>query len=427
MKNKLKPILILSIILFLCFTGINIYMAYVNIKNTVEESIGERTLSAATSIAESFDIDTYQRFLLDKDQDENYWKIRNDLRDANDKIGALFVYTLEIDNPEVSHVMIAGLPEDTDMEYYTGMVCTVPPDKVKLAYEGKKYITNSIYDPNYDVNYISVGAPITDQSGQIIGYLGIDVSIDTLNETKSEVLQNSLAIFGFNGLFVLIVVLSFLFLQRWYQRTVESEVAATEDTYQSEIKGLIASVYSVRHDFSNHVQVLHGLLKIGRYEQALEYATSLSSEVKSIDSLQLDVQHPGLSVLLQTKKLSAQNYQVDMQLNVSDSKFEGIKTIDLIKILSNLIDNAMEATLELPEDNRCVRISCYSKEEKYFFSVMNTGSKIKDTTRIFIQGFSTKERKGKERGQGLFIVKEIVHQYGGPLRLHLLMRKLCSK
>lgn len=390
-------------------------MAYVNIHHTVEDSIGKRTLSSAKSIAETIDVASYERFLVHKEKNEDYWKIRNDLLDANEKLGALFVYTLEIENPDVSHVMIAGLPKDSEVEYYTGMVCTVPPDSVKLAYEGKTYITNSIYDPHYKMDYISVGAPIKDESGQIIGYVGIDVSIDTLNETKAEVMTNSVAIFGFNGIFVLIVVLSFLFLQRWYQRTVESEVAATEDTYQSEIKGLIASVSSVRHDFSNHVQVLHGLLKIGQHDQALEYATSLSSEVKSIDSLQLDVQHPGLSVLLQTKKLSAQNYQVDMQLDVLGSYFEGIKTIDLIKVLSNLIDNAMEATLELPEENRCVRITCYSKEEKYFFSVMNTGNKIKDTDRIFTQGFSTKVRKGTERGQGLFIVKEIVHQYGGTI------------
>lgn len=59
--------------------------------------------------------------------------------------------------------------------------------------------------------------------------------------------------------------------------------------------------------------------------------------------MQLNIDHPGLSILLQTKKLTAQNHNIDMEFTIAENAFPNIKTTDLIKILSNLIDNAIEA------------------------------------------------------------------------------------
>ncbi|WP_308302327.1 GHKL domain-containing protein [Bacillus sp. V5-8f] len=41
-----------------------------------------------------------------------------------------------------------------------------------------------------------------------------------------------------------------------------------------------------------------------------------------------------------------------------DDSFNTIKTTDLIKLLSNLIDNAIEATIALPEQERKMNIVC---------------------------------------------------------------------
>ena len=98
----------------------------------------------------------------------------------------------------------------------------------------------------------------------------------------------------------------------------------------------------LRHDFTNHIQVLHGLLQLEKTDQARQYLSSLSKEVQAIKSLKLNIDHPGLSILLQTKKLTAQNHHIDMDFTLSQNDFNKIKTTDLIKILSNLIDNAID-------------------------------------------------------------------------------------
>ena len=418
MKNsKIKLILVLSAILLLLFTSLNVFTSYVKIKKTVEESIANQSLAAAESIASAIDKETYQKFLNNPAKNDYYWELTNYLVDAREKLGALFVYTLKIDNPIVSNSMIGGLPKELEESYSIGSVGTVPEKQVKIAFEGNTYITDVIEDAVYGT-FLSVGVPIKDEAGIVMGYLGIDISVDTLDYIKGTVLKNNILLFVFNGAFILVVIGSFLFLQRWYQQEVAKEVGYTEDTYQAELKTLITSISSLRHDFTNHIQVLHGLLQLGESKQAQQYISSLSKEVLALETLKLNIDHPGLSILLQTKKLAAQNYHIDMNFTVSHDAFDKIKTTDLIIILSNLIDNAIDATVALPVAERKITISCQTDVTQYLFKITNTGPKISENEHIFKQGYSTKNaEQGKIRGQGLFIVKEVVNRYNGEISI----------
>ncbi|WHY99261.1 sensor histidine kinase [Peribacillus simplex] len=420
MKNKkLRALLYLTILLLIVFILLNMFSTYLSIKNSVQKSVANQNLVAARSIADSMDIEAYQRFLNNQVKSQDYSDIKAYLEDAREKIGALYVYTLMIDNPEVSKAMITGFSKDHKGDFPIGGVCTVPSEQVKQAYEGNSFITGILEDPEYG-EYLSVGVPIKNQDGTIIGFLGIDVSAENINAINGKVLKSSIAILVYNGGFVIMLLVTFFVIQKWYQKELTREVGDTEDTYQSEFQSLIASVRSLRHDFSNHIQVIHGLLKLEENAKALEYLTGLSKEVHSIESMKLDVTHPGLSVLLETKRLSAQNYNIDIEVDVSPESFNRIKTIDLIKLLSNVIDNAIEATIELPELERRMNIACKADDEKYTFMVTNTGPMISELEleNIFASGFSTKKtQKGKVRGQGLFIVKDLVNRYDGEIHV----------
>lgn len=162
-------------------------------KKTVEESIANQSLEAARSIAASIDTDAYQQFLNNPQENDYYWKVRNYLNDARIKLGALFVYTLKVDNPEVSIAMITGMPKEMKEGFGIGVVCTVPAKHVEKAYNGETYVTEVIHDSEHG-SYLSVGAPIKDDNGTIIGYLGIDISADTLNGIKGKVIEDNLLI-----------------------------------------------------------------------------------------------------------------------------------------------------------------------------------------------------------------------------------------
>lgn len=409
-KRKLKLVLVLSASLLLFFTSLSVYTMAIRMKITVQETIANQSLEAAESIASNLDINTYKNFLSNPKVNEHYSDIKNYLNDAREKLGALYVYTLEINSPKEANTMVVGAAQNLDS--IIGAPAIVPEDLIKRAYfEGESYVTDLIEDPKYGT-YVSVGAPIKDEKGNVIGFLAIDTSVDTLHEIEAAVMENNIIIFLFCGFFIVVVIASFYLLQRWYLK----EVGDTENTYQTEIKSLIASVSSLRHDFINHIQVIHGLLMIGETNKALHYVTSLSKEVQVIEAIKLNVEHPGLAILLQSKKLVAQNNLIDMDVKISPNAFDKIKTMDLIKIISNLIDNAIDAVNELPEGKREISINCYADDTKYVFKIINTTLQKLDNELVFTQGYSTKEAEpGKIRGQGLFIVQQIVHKYNGSI------------
>ena len=413
---KRKKILILSTVLILIFTSLSFAAINFRLKLTVEEAVVNHNLEVAKGLANDLDIETYKKFLENREENEYYWKIRNDLNEFRKKVGALYVYTLDIDNPEISKTLIVGMPRN--FHFPIGQKCTVPKKYVERAYYyNEPYVTKEIDDPGYGT-YMSVGVPIKDESGNVFGYLGIDISSDSIKGIEKAVIKDHVSIFLMIGLFIISILVSFFFLQRWYQKEVTKEVGHAENTYQSELKTLIASVSSFRHDYINHIQVIQGLLQIGAHDKALEYVTSLNKEVSMIEKLKLNIDHPGLAILLQTKKIAAENYQIDMDFDITQNAFDSIKSIDLIKILSNLIDNAIEATMELPESKRKIEVLCIAEATKYIFQVTNTSLNKVEPNLIFKQGYTTKARDVKKiRGQGLFIVKEIVRKNKGTISI----------
>ncbi len=420
MKNhKLKLILVLSGFLLIVFNVLSFYVTDQNIETTVEEAVANQTLDTAKAISAKIDIDTYKKFLSDPQKNEHYWKLNNQLNNIRTEIGALFVYMIKVDNPKAAHTMIAGLPLNQQDFFEIGNVCSLPEEQVNLAfYDGAPYTSDIIDDPRYG-KYLSVGTPIMDEYNDIIGFLAIDISTHQINGINNSVQENNVIIFLINSIFLLIVIISSYFLQKWYQREVAKEVENTEDTYHGEIQTLLSSVSSLRHDFSNHIQVIHGLLTIGETERAKQYVNSLSNEVQLIESINSTIEHPGLAILLKSKKIVAQNHQIRLTTEITQNSYQGIKTTDMIKILSNLIDNAIDATIELPDTKRKISIICDAKETHYLFEVKNTGPKVVSNDEIFKRGFSTKQEEvGKIRGQGLFIVKEVVRKYNGEISIH---------
>jgi two-component system sensor histidine kinase AgrC len=406
-----------SVILICGLTALNVAVTYFSTIKTVQVSIATKTIDSAVSIASTLDTLTYKRFLANPTKDNDaYWTIRKYLQDAGNKIGALFVYTLLVDNPKVSRGMILGAPLDTTEDDSIGQNCTLPSNQVKLAFQGKTYFSGVLKDPQSG-NYLSVGAPIKDSDGTIIGYLGIDTSTVVLNQIGKEVISRSSATIVFSFAFVIVLLIAFLLLQSWYQAEVRKAVGETEQTYQEEFRSFLTSVKSIRHDFINHIHVINGLLEFKHYDKAAEYLGSLMNDVKIVD-LSLKVSNPALLVLLQSKSVTAQNKEIEMTFEITEDNFEYVKSTDLIKILSNVIDNALDATFELDPQDRRVKVICRKMANNYIFEVENTGRTISENEKklIFEQGYTTKTKESEKlRGTGLSIVSEIIRSYSGEI------------
>ena len=108
---------------------------------------------------------------------------------------------------------------------------------------------------------------------------------------------------------------------------------------------------------------------------------------------------------------------VQVTLNITSTWKElPISGWEMCKVLSNLIDNAIDAMADLPDGKKHLTITLTENLKEYVFSVANTGTPIPpdDQQRIFEPGVTT---KSDGHGMGLFIVRETLRHYGGDIQV----------
>lgn len=162
----------------------------------------------------------------------------------------------------------------------------------------------------------------------------------------------------------------------------------------------------------NYLNVLHGF---GGYIEAEEweslkkyYYDVLSVQAKDNNTLSLhNIKEYGLLGLLSVKMKTGQELGIDVKLEAPlEIKSVPMKILDLCEVLGIYIDNAIEAVKDLAEKH--VKIKFLDDEEYITISVENNFDIKPDMAKIYQNGYST---KGKNRGHGLTIARNILSRY----------------
>jgi sensor histidine kinase regulating citrate/malate metabolism len=145
---------------------------------------------------------------------------------------------------------------------------------------------------------------------------------------------------------VLVVVYSNTYMQEKqrseaYARTIEENVHQ-QLYYVENLEQLIGRLKSERHDFNNHLSVIHGLLESGEADKAKNYVALLVENAVEYQSI-VNIPYPALRALLNHKLSAAREARIKLRLNVGLPEGLSINEFELAAILGNLLDNAMEA------------------------------------------------------------------------------------
>ncbi|MGL4736083.1 MAG: sensor histidine kinase, partial [Cellulosilyticaceae bacterium] len=128
----------------------------------------------------------------------------------------------------------------------------------------------------------------------------------------------------------------------WYRFTFQSKSESLMDTLGN-LEALNSKLREQRHDYLNHIQVIYGLLELEEYEEARKYMEPVYKDILKV-SKALKTSHPAINALLQAKMQMADNYGIDLYLEIkSNLKAIPLEPWELCKVLSNLIDNGMSA------------------------------------------------------------------------------------
>lgn len=171
-----------------------------------------------------------------------------------------------------------------------------------------------------------------------------------------------------------------------------------------------------RHDFLNHLQVVYSLMEMEDYGEAGAYIEKVYGRITAVSRV-MKTANPAINALLQVKVAACEKEGIRVALNIQSAwKNLPMPGWEMCKVLSNLIDNAIDALQEVSQPDRRLNLTLTEDLQSFRFSVSNTGPMIpvKSRQSIFQPGITT---KADGHGMGLYIVQSTLEERGGGIEV----------
>jgi CitB family two-component system sensor histidine kinase MalK len=184
------------------------------------------------------------------------------------------------------------------------------------------------------------------------------------------------------------------------------------------IRNYAEALRAQTHEFMNKLHVILGMVRMECFDEIGEYISGIAQQYqKEVGFVARRIKDPVMAGFLLGKLSRAREVGVELELD-QDSYLprpaDPEVTHELITIVGNLVDNAMEAL----EHNPVKRVEVYFDymDGTLILEVLDTGPGIPDDLRdkIFSRGFSTKPG---DRGLGLFLVKRSLDKLNGEIEI----------
>jgi two-component system, CitB family, sensor kinase len=183
------------------------------------------------------------------------------------------------------------------------------------------------------------------------------------------------------------------------------------------VESLTDALRAQAHEFANRLHTIAGLVQMGRAEDAMKLIAQTSGVHQDLTEALLErVGDPVLGALLLAKAAVASERGIE--LRVSDDTVMARSPLgseDLITLLGNLLDNALDAAA-MSSGDRWVSVSVTEQDDDLLIRVHDSGPGVPEGVdgQIFQEGFSTKSSPGRRRrGFGLALVRQVARRHGG--------------
>ncbi|MBQ0828111.1 sensor histidine kinase [Streptomyces tagetis] len=193
-------------------------------------------------------------------------------------------------------------------------------------------------------------------------------------------------------------------------------------------RGFTQALRSQAHEAANRLHTVVSLIELGRAQEAVEFATAELELAQALtDQVVAAVGEPVLAALLLGKTAQANERGVELVVSRENRLDDGLlppslPARDLVTILGNLIDNAVDAAQRGTPSR--VTVAAYTAHADTVGAAPELVLRVSDTgegvdpahaDRVFERGFSTKPAGPGGRGLGLALARQAVRRHGGTL------------
>ncbi len=196
----------------------------------------------------------------------------------------------------------------------------------------------------------------------------------------------------------------------------------------SQVKRYADNLRIMRHEQLNWTATLAGLLHMQRYDDAMRYIQAQSAGAQEVlDFVSARFTSPALCGLLLGKYVSAREKGIELAFDPACQLTRIPATIgetELMSIIGNLLDNAVDATLKARHSSSQVELYISDRNQELLIEIADRGCGVDDELKphIFEQGVTSKPSNddgmgGLEHGIGLYLVAGYVHQAGGSIEI----------
>lgn len=298
------------------------------------------------------------------------------------------------------------------------IILDMEPEEIAALYLQKDYLLNSVQegiillDRNHEIQEAN------EQAKELLEEISNEMLLESLLkllEARQAIRMQEFIL----GEKKLLITLRPLIKDRLYLGAVITlmdkeevhEVAKEMLGIEEKNKNLRATV----HEFKNNLHVLLGLLQLEEYEEAKQYILEIQ-QTKSHRCQQFaSIKDGYLKAMLTSRSIAAAEKKVQMILEPTAQLMEHhgyIDEDDLITMLGNLIENAIEACSISDKNEKWVKINLEEDDHRINIQVTDNGVPVeKDLKdRLFDLGISS---KGEGRGTGLYLLKKRLEVYHG--------------
>lgn len=200
----------------------------------------------------------------------------------------------------------------------------------------------------------------------------------------------------------------------FFSKQVDKRLAAYQreliETHYQEVENMYRQTRGWRHDYRNHIQTMKAYAAQGDLEAIKKYLDMLDVDLNTVDTV-VKTGNSMADAILNSKISLAKARNIPVKVDAHIPVQLKMSELDLCCIIGNLFDNAIEASMKLPEGERLIRVYMDMKGTQLYISFTNftAGGKLNKTGKVF------RTSKGEGHGFGLVRIDAIVERLEGYL------------